>query len=205
MSQTGPGEPADFFQPARAEPRGPARPASSRRRGGLRRRDAMHQWSMHFGPNMTPMVDVVMVILIFFMASAAFLGSEWFLRAAIPFDAGRGTNTRKTSDPLEIPPLRLDIALDVNEAGATVVSFGELNRASMDEFVKRIEGFPRDDSTQKLEVLIRPSTRVPYRDIVRVHSACQAAGITKIGLSGARTSVAPGTAPVPGGPVDTGR
>jgi len=37
---------------------------------------------------MTPMVDVVMVILIFFMASAAFLGAEWFLKAAIPSKRG---------------------------------------------------------------------------------------------------------------------
>ena len=44
----------------------------------------------HFGPNMTPMVDVVMVILIFFMASAAFVGEEWFLFAAIPVQAAPG-------------------------------------------------------------------------------------------------------------------
>ena len=32
-----------------------------------RGRTALRQWELRFGPNMTPMVDVVMVILIFFM------------------------------------------------------------------------------------------------------------------------------------------
>ncbi|MEM9372464.1 MAG: biopolymer transporter ExbD [Planctomycetota bacterium] len=35
-------------------------------------------------PNMTPMVDVTLVILIFFMASATIAGPEWFLRAQLP-------------------------------------------------------------------------------------------------------------------------
>ena len=63
-------------------------------RGAFRRRAALDVWSMNFGPSMTPMVDVVLVILIFFMASASFVGPEWFLRAALPvlarpaFDGG---------------------------------------------------------------------------------------------------------------------
>ena len=43
----------------------------------FRRRSALYTWQLQFGPNMTPMVDVVMVILIFFMASATFAGAEW--------------------------------------------------------------------------------------------------------------------------------
>jgi len=48
---------------------------------GFRRRHAGARAALHAGPNMTPMVDVVMVILVFFMASAAFVGPEWFLTA----------------------------------------------------------------------------------------------------------------------------
>jgi biopolymer transport protein ExbD len=207
MSDIGAGNAGDFLQPVNGAPGGTARPekpgsSARRRRGGLQRRDALHQWSMHFGPNMTPMVDVVMVILIFFMASAAFLGSEWFLRAAIPFEAGRGTNASKKSDPLEIPPLRLDVVLDVDPSGKTVVSFGELNRASIEDFQKRINAFPRDESTRKLEVLIRPSTKVPYRDVVRVHAACDEIGISKVGIGVARTGTGGGSSPSPSGPVD---
>ena len=72
-----------------------------------RKRNAQALYDLHYGPNMTPMVDVVMVILIFFMSFAAFLGNEWFLRGAIPFDAGRGSNTSKPNDPLAVPETKL--------------------------------------------------------------------------------------------------
>jgi biopolymer transport protein ExbD len=47
---------------------------------------------------MTPMVDIVMVILIF-MAPRRSCGEEWFLRAAIPVEAvpGKAANSRRRS------------------------------------------------------------------------------------------------------------
>ena len=137
---------------------------------------------MHFGPNMTPMVDVVMVILIFFMASAAFLGAEWFLKAAIPFNAGRGRDAAKPNDPLALPPMRFDVVMDLDESGATVVSFLDLSRVPFNRFLDRIGALPKDDQTRQLEIVIKPTARVPYRDVVHAHSACDAAGISKVGI-----------------------
>ena len=118
-----------------------------RRSRSLRRRDALHNYSMHFGPNMTPMVDIVMVILIFFMASAAFMGDEWFLRAAIPFEAGRGTALNKPNDPLALPPERLDVLMDVDRQGNTIVTVLDLQDAPMQQFLNRLAGFPRTAQT----------------------------------------------------------
>lgn len=157
-----------------------------RRHHALRRRDALHAHSMHFGPNMTPMVDVVMVILIFFMASAAFLGSEWFLRAAIPFEAGRGTSPKKPNDPTALPPVKLDLLLDVDEAGRTVATFPPLVRAPIEQFFTRIAEFKSDRTAGDIEVVIRPTARVPYADVVRAHAACDDAGIYKLGISVSR-------------------
>ncbi|MCC6321383.1 MAG: biopolymer transporter ExbD [Phycisphaerales bacterium] len=169
--------------------------SSSRRRRGLRRRDALHMHSLHFGPNMTPMVDIVMVILIFFMASAAFLGNEWFLKAAIPFEAGRGRSPDKKNDPLALPPTRTDILLDVDAQGRTTVTLGTgLQRASIDEFLAYIERFRADKAAGEIEVVIRPSSKVPYADVVRVHAACDDVGIYKVGIGVARTA---GSAPAP--------
>jgi biopolymer transport protein ExbD len=130
---------------------------------------------------MTPMVDVVMVILIFFMAFAAFLGSEWFLRAAIPFEAGRGKDASKTNDPLAPPPTRLDVALDVDGNGHTVVSFLSFSRVSMEQFEQRIAEFPKSDATRNIEIVLRPTGRVPYADTVHAHEACDKVGIYKVG------------------------
>lgn len=161
-----------------------ATPSPRRRSGrrGFRRRGALDQHSLHFGPNMTPMVDIVLVILIFFMATAAFMGSEWFLRAAIPFQAGRGNNATKPNDPLAPPPSKMDIVLDVDPAtNQTVVSFLSFSRVSMEQFEQRIATFPDGDATRNIQVLIKPTRAVPYKDIVRTHAACDAKGISKVG------------------------
>lgn len=169
---------------------------SMRGHKALRRRDALHSHSMHFGPNMTPMVDVVMVILIFFMASAAFLGSEWFLRAAIPFEAGRGTSTRKPNDPLALPPPKIDLLMDLDEAGRTVVTFPPLVRAPIEQFYARIAQFRADPNAGDIEIVIWPTARVPYADVVRAHAACDDAGIYKLGISvKPRSTAAPATPP----------
>jgi biopolymer transport protein ExbD len=162
-----------------------------RKAPGFRRRDAMHSWTLHFGPNMTPMVDVVMVILIFFMASAAFLGSEWFLKAAIPFEAGRGTSAAKPNDPLELPPARVEVVLDADANGATTVTYLGNTKVPLESFLAWADKLPRDETTRKLEVVLKPTARVSYRDVVRAHAACDAAGIFKVGIGVSRSPVAP--------------
>ncbi|MBY0261761.1 MAG: biopolymer transporter ExbD [Phycisphaerales bacterium] len=163
---------------AQAGVSGTAEPRRRRRQ----RHSALEQYSMHFGPNMTPMVDVVMVILIFFMASAAFLGSEWFLRAAIPTEQGKGGSPTRPADPLSLSPQKLDVVMDVDASGATVVSFLQINRGTLQQVVDRLASFPKDENTRKLEIVIKPTPAVPYRDVVLIHAACDAAGIDKVGI-----------------------
>ncbi len=165
-------------------------PTTRRRASGrhMRRRDALHSYSLHFGPNMTPMVDVVMVILIFFMSFAAFLGNEWFLRGAIPFDAGRGASASKPNDPLAVPETKLDVVLDVDAQGKTVVTFLSFSRVSMEQFEQRIAEFPRSDATRNIIVMLRPTGRVPYADTVRAHAACDKVGIYKVGYGVSRSA-----------------
>ncbi len=157
----------------------------------LRRRDALHNWTLHFGPNMTPMVDVVMVILVFFMASAAFLGPEWFLKALVPVEPpeGAGSVAAPTArkDPVP-PPRRIEITLDLDPRGTTVATGAGKAGVSVDEIgaalAAEARGLPGVDTAapHALEVLIRPAARVPYRDVVRVHEAAQRAGITRVGV-----------------------
>lgn len=152
---------------------------------GFSRRDALHQHSLRFGPNMTPMVDVVMVILVFFMASAAFVGPEWFLQALVPATApplGVGAGERP---PPTVQPVRLEIALR-REAGGTLADGVGLTAATLDEVERALREFVKDMDrgavAEQVEVLIKPEPAVPYRDVVRIHESCQRAGVARVGI-----------------------
>lgn len=75
-----------------------------------------------YGPNLAPMVDVVLVILIFFMASIVFVGPEWFLPAAIPADASQ--SEREAADPYALPDPTLSLRVLASETGPAVSGLG---------------------------------------------------------------------------------
>ncbi|MFM9957236.1 MAG: ExbD/TolR family protein [Phycisphaerales bacterium] len=158
---------------------------SRRRSKAFRRRDALHGWTMHFGPNMTPMVDVVMVILVFFMASAAFVGDDWFLRAGVVEPTRVNAAAAAPAKPQAPPdPLaqRIEVLLDRSPTGETLVTAFELVKAPIEAFVARTRTLPRGPASSRLELIVRPASAVVYQDVVRVHEACYAAGIEKVGL-----------------------
>lgn len=156
--------------------------ASSR---ALRRRDALHVRSASFGPNMTPMVDVVMVILVFFMASAAFVGPEWFLRTLLPAPPGAGRPGQ--ADPLKAP-VRIEVRLAVKN-GVTVATGQGLAEGSLVEMSAALAEAAKIAGSQvreSVEVVLRPAGDVPYRDLIALHEACQRVGIERVTIAVAR-------------------
>ena len=146
----------------------------------LRRRNALSVWSMNFGPSMTPMVDVVLVILIFFMASASLAGPEWFLKAALP--TGEGREAASEPDPFDMPPARFPVVLRVGGDGVTRVSGFGVDDATVGAFVSRMTEVVSRLAPDALVVVIDAEDGVPYADVVRVHEGCAHLGIKKIGL-----------------------
>lgn len=145
---------------------------------GLPSRSALRQWELRFGPNMTPMVDIVMVILIFFMAGTAFVGPEWFLRAALPAArAGPGPG----EDPFALPPARFEISLLV-DSGRTLATGVGLVGAPLADLERALDDLGREARGTGVIILLRPAAPVPYRDVIRVRDACERAGLTKVGL-----------------------
>ncbi len=155
---------------------------------GFRRRDAMHQHSMHYGPNMTPMVDVVMVILIFYMSAASFVGSEWFLRTALPKpSAGASpTATDPSKDPFDLGAARYEITLTPGENGRTVVRGRGFEGVSLADLPARLKQLAEGTDEKDLVLVIRSEPDVPYGDVIKAHDAASAAGITQVGLMDSR-------------------
>jgi biopolymer transport protein ExbD len=149
----------------------------------FRRRSARHSWELTYGPAMTPMVDVVMVILIFFMASATFAGMEWFLKTALPKQGVvERPATGEAGDPFRLPPARFEITLERGRDGATVATGQGFEPTPMEDLKARLEELARGAGAEDLVLVIRSNADVPYGDVIRAHDAATAAGIVKVGL-----------------------
>jgi biopolymer transport protein ExbD len=148
----------------------------------LRGRSALSRWQERFGPNMTPMIDVVLVILIFFMAGSTFLGQEWFIKSEM---LKRGSATTK-QDPLQLPPTRLELKLERTAASGAVVTV-ENTTMELARFGEWITAFAAGTNKSDIIVIIEPRStgagRVTYEEVVRVHEACVAAGIERVGVA----------------------
>lgn len=138
-----------------------------------RNRSARAMYESHVGPNMTPMVDVVMVILIFFMASAVVLGPEWFVPARLPKTDAVAPAAATTPPPRVVLTLTRDGSATVIDANGTRVQLGQLAGVLSSLTQSRL-----DDAI----ILVQPAADVPYEDVVRVHAACSEAGYRKVGL-----------------------
>src|SRR6059058_4012299 len=75
------------------------------------------------GPNMTPLVDIVMVILIFLMLTGSFVGSEHFLVSNLPITPSQAGDA--PPPPGFIPDEPITIQVDIR-GGKYVVTAGKI-------------------------------------------------------------------------------
>lgn len=126
-------------------------------------------------PNMTPMVDIVMVILVFFMATASVMGPEWLLRSALA-----SSKARASAAPADVKPVRLAISAD--GATATVYVTGAAGMpTAMGELERVLKGLVKDAGAAEVAVSLDPDDGAPYDAVVKAHEACERAGIMKVG------------------------
>lgn len=153
---------------------------------GFRRRNAAAVASRHFGPNMTPMVDIVMVILIFFMAGSAFLGPEWFLSVAVR-ERVEGTEEAppepEPEEGLSIGPVRMTVRLR-QEGGATVIDGLGVVGGTIETLGERLRAMRETGASPTVELAIQPTADTPYQDVIRVYDLCVGAEPAGVGLVG---------------------
>lgn len=134
----------------------------------------------HGGPNMTPMVDIVMCILIFFMLGSTFALPDLFLSANMPAvdKQGLGANPNDSS----LPPVRTNIEL-LNIGGRTKVrAFGVLEEDLHDRLLSLLNT-KRADLSDDVQLLIVPEKSVPYQDVITVYDQCVQAGFKNVAFS----------------------
>ena len=119
--------------------------------------------------NLTPMIDVILTLLIFFMAATKLYDwSEQKLDVQVP--------TVVAAKPLTEAPK--EITLKVTQEGAVVYDDEAM---SVEQVVSRLRTARANYPDQT--VVIRGDGRVPYQRVAEVMSACEAAGISHLAVS----------------------
>jgi biopolymer transport protein ExbD len=147
------------------------------------------------GPNMTPLVDVVMVILIFLMLTGTFAAGEHFLVSTSSLK-GKSANTAQKDQKLP-DETNLEIRVDsfarpgpdgapqdIWSASAGRVRV-ENNRDQLTlQLNKMREEFASAATpVDKIQVVINPGRQTKYKHLIEVYQAAMEAKFTKIGFS----------------------
>jgi biopolymer transport protein ExbD len=147
------------------------------RRGILRK---MHH---HVGPNMTPMVDIVMCILIFFMLGTSLATPELFLKSNTAAVDKEGLG----NDPggQKLPAVRLSIKLSRGTvAGKQITAVTAFNEAPLpmnavtdadqrlNQAIYQRLAARRKTISDDVQVLIVPDQDVPYQDVITIYDYC---------------------------------
>ena len=119
------------------------------------------------GMNMTPMIDVVFQLLIFFMLATTYLDEEKELEVKLP-EAESGTTAIEESDELIINVLR---------DGSYVLSGRTLAKDALTEELQAAARRNRD-----IPVMIRGDRLVHHESIVAVMDACGIAGLVNLSV-----------------------
>jgi len=138
------------------------------------------------GPNMTPLVDVVMVILIFLMLAGSFSGAEHYLVSNVPYTPkGAGG---EPPPPGFVPDQPVEIRVDNPVSGrfvARVESVTVDDAARLRAVLERLRGRLADAGTKpdKVQIVISPGRNVQYKFLVEVYQSALQSGFEKVGFS----------------------
>jgi len=142
--------------------------------------------------NMTPMIDVIFQLMIFFMCSIHFKSLEGKLYAYIPPDKGRPTEKYKPPPPIE--EVRIKLTYSKESPLMAKVKLGEIDFKDWDSLENHLKNLaPRlvmPDGLDIIPVKIDADGDVPAQAVVSVLNICKKAGVQKTELA-AKSSPSP--------------
>lgn len=120
-----------------------------------------------FGFNMTPMIDVVFLLIIFFLVSSHLAKQESQLELPLPV-ADSGEASRETA-------VRR-VTLNVRDDGRVTLAGRSIGTGALPTRLRQV----RAEESGDMEIRIRSDRRVAYREIEPVLLACARAGIWNV-------------------------
>jgi len=124
-----------------------------------------------FGFQIAPMVDVVFVLLLFFMACAGQNIKEGFFQIGLPSSAPGG------ADKISVP-----IVVDVDMLGNVFVNGNAMSGSPKDRDLKQLTEFLTGAMKASPEdpVIVRPNMEARHERVVDVLNACRIAHVQKL-------------------------
>ena len=124
-----------------------------------------------FGFQIAPMVDVVFVLLLFFMACAGQNIKEGFIQIALPSQQP-GTDTK-----IVIP-----LVVDIDAAGNVSVNGQQMSSGVKDRELKLLQEhlISALESAKDNPVIIRPSPEARHERVIDVLNVCRIAKVEKL-------------------------
>jgi len=119
--------------------------------------------------NLTPMIDVLMLLIIFFMVGTKFIESEKSLELQLP-------QVSDKAQPLSDAPSKK--VVNVYRDGSVTLDGKAIN---LEQLTKRLAG--ARSQYKALGVLVRGDAEVDFQQVASVLNACKQAGIVDLGIS----------------------
>jgi len=120
----------------------------------------------NFSLDLTPLIDVVFLLLIFFMVSTVFVDFKRRMDISLP--------TSKVSIPDEIPKA---IELEITADKQVFLNGDKVSLKSLESALKKI------DVDKKKAAIIRADKNLPYGDVIKVMGMLQSARILDISVA----------------------
>ena len=129
---------------------------------------------------MTPMVDVVLVLLVFFMAGASFLVRTW--QTPVDVMAAPVEASALSTDALPaLPGARLEIVVTERDGVAGIHAFGERDLTRLG-FVASVREAYAGYGDGDVTLVVRPEPTASYGLAVWVYDRCRLAGFERVEL-----------------------
>ncbi len=146
------------------------------------------------GPNMTPLVDIVMVILIFLMLTGVFAAGEYFLQSRPMAGGGKPTASTPPVTKLEVRVASYNDQRTGQECWAASVTGQPMqiinSRLHLTELLrhKRQQLMSAGDASDSIQVILSPTGRTRYKHLLEAYQAALAADLQKVAFGTARTN-----------------
>lgn len=123
---------------------------------------------------MTPMIDVVFLLLIFFVCTASFQIAEQILPAGLTSPAGRST-----IDPSEVEPDLEQLVVTLHRVDDQLQwTLNEQPYSRIQPLYERLSAIAGIDAT--LPVILDIGGTVAMLDVIQLYDVCQLAGLQRI-------------------------